>query len=29
VLLHLDELDQAVFGNRMPGIHNNNSNDRL
>ena len=29
VLLHLDELDQAVFGNRMPGIHNTNSNDRL
>jgi len=25
----LDELDQAVFGNRMPGIHNTNSNDRL
>ena len=29
VLLHLDELDQAVFGNRMLGIQNNNSNDRL
>jgi len=29
VLLHLDELDQAVFSNRMPGIHNTNSNDRL
>jgi excisionase family DNA binding protein len=29
VLLHLDELDQVVFGNRMPGIHNNKSNDRL